>query len=94
MDDSPKNLWKTFLLLKEHSAPSECLRCRDGLIHPMDLILINKYRTSGYLIDTPCHDLDDGPTRTILVATEQQKDYVHSHAAKAETSATNIRYTF
>ncbi len=32
----------------------------------------DKHRTSGYLLGTPCHVLDDGSTRAILVATERQ----------------------
>ena len=32
----------------------------------------DKYRTSGYLLGTPCHVLDDGSTRAILVATDRQ----------------------
>ena len=32
----------------------------------------DKHRTSGYLLGTPCHGLDDGSTRAILVATERQ----------------------
>ena len=32
----------------------------------------DKHRTSGYLLGTPCHVLDDGSTRAILVATDRQ----------------------
>jgi hypothetical protein len=32
----------------------------------------DKHGTSGYLLGTPCHVLDDGFTRSILVATERQ----------------------
>ena len=32
----------------------------------------DKHRTSGYLVGTPCHVLDDGSTRSILVATDRQ----------------------
>jgi len=31
----------------------------------------DKHRTSGYLIGTPCHVLDDGSTRTHLVSSER-----------------------
>ena len=32
----------------------------------------DKHRTSGYLVGTPCHVLDDGSTRAQLVATSRQ----------------------
>ena len=32
----------------------------------------DKHRKSGYLLGTPCHVLDDGSTRSILVATARQ----------------------
>ena len=32
----------------------------------------DKRRTSGYLVGTPCHGLDDGSTRAQLVATSRQ----------------------
>ena len=32
----------------------------------------DQHRTSGYLIGTPCHVLDDGSTRTHLVSSERQ----------------------
>ena len=31
----------------------------------------DQHRTSGYLIGTPCHVLDDGSTRTHLVSSER-----------------------
>ena len=49
----------------------------------------DKHRTSGYLVGTPCHVLDDGSTRAQLAA-----DNVNSHAAKAETRSTNAWYNF
>ena len=32
----------------------------------------DKHRTSGYLVGTPCHVLNDGSTRAQLVATSRQ----------------------
>jgi hypothetical protein len=32
----------------------------------------HNHRTSGYLVGTPCHVLDDGSTRAQLVATSRQ----------------------
>ncbi len=50
----------------------------------------DKHRTSGYLLGTPCHVLDDGHSRH--TGGHRTADDVDSHAAKAETVSTNTWY--
>ena len=56
----------------------------------------DKHRTSGYLVGTPCHVLDDGSTRAQVGPTGGHiaADNVNSHAANAETRSTNTWYNF
>ncbi len=48
----------------------------------------DQHRRSGYVIGTGCHVLDDGSTRSLLVARNITSEYVHSHASDTQGKAT------